>query len=64
MWRFIACPRLIEPLLRTVKRLAALFFVFIFGMGAVLSVLDGVQAAVVATRAYWARHHLCPARQG
>jgi len=32
MWRFIACPRLIDPLLRTIKRLAAPFFVFIFGM--------------------------------
>src|SRR5512135_458237 len=32
MWRLNACPRLIEPLARTSKRFAALFFVFIFGI--------------------------------
>src|SRR5215813_9742449 len=32
MWRLKAWPRLIDPLLRTTKRLAALFFVFILGM--------------------------------
>src|SRR5258706_1599866 len=31
MWRLNAWPRLIDPLLRIVKRLAALFLVFIFG---------------------------------
>src|SRR5690606_34845247 len=32
MWRLNAWPRLIDPLPRTLKRLAALFLVFIFGM--------------------------------
>ena len=32
MWRLNACPRLIEPLPRTIKRLDALFLVFILGM--------------------------------
>jgi hypothetical protein len=48
IWRFIACPLLIDPLLRTMKRFAALFLVFIFGMAAVLSLLYGVRAAVLA----------------
>ena len=32
MWRLKAWPRLIEPLPRTIKRLEALFLVFILGM--------------------------------
>jgi hypothetical protein len=39
MWRLNACPRLIEPLARTSKRFEALFFVFIFGILAVLSLM-------------------------
>jgi len=34
-----ACPRLIVPLARTSKRFDALFFVFIFGILAVLSLM-------------------------
>src|SRR3974390_1893343 len=37
MWRLLACPRLIDPLARTLNRFAALFFVFIFGMICLLS---------------------------
>jgi hypothetical protein len=38
---------LIEPLARTSKRFAALFFVFIFGIGAVLSFLDAGRRSAI-----------------